>query len=40
MLAAKMLPDWIRYPVGLSINAESPEEIAISILAQLIQEKK
>lgn len=29
----------IHMPIGLSIGAESPEEIAISVLAELIQEK-
>jgi len=36
LLAAKPAPSWLHYPVGLAIDAESPEEIAISIVAQLI----
>jgi xanthine dehydrogenase accessory factor len=31
------LPEWIYSPVGLSIRAEGPDEIAISIVAQLLQ---
>jgi xanthine/CO dehydrogenase XdhC/CoxF family maturation factor len=30
-------PDWFHAPVGLRIAADGPEEIAISILAELIQ---
>lgn len=33
------IPKWIYYPVGLSIEADGPEEIAISILAQMINIK-
>lgn len=29
-------PEWVYYPVGLPIASESPEEIAISIVAELI----
>ncbi|WP_400247894.1 XdhC family protein [Niallia sp. JL1B1071] len=39
LLAGKKKADWIRYPVGLPIHSESPEEIAISIVAELIQLK-
>jgi len=39
LLAGKKDKDWIRYPVGLAIHSESPEEIAISIVAELIQLK-
>ena len=39
LLAEKKDKDWIRYPVGLAIHSESPEEIAISIVAELIQLK-
>lgn len=39
LLAEKIKPDWIHYPVGISIHSESPEEIAISITAQLIKIK-
>lgn len=31
--------DCVHAPIGLDINAETPEEIAVSILAQLIQER-
>ncbi|MEZ2716423.1 hypothetical protein C2I17_00195 [Niallia circulans] len=39
LLAEKIKPDWVHYPVGISIHSESPEEIAISITAQLIKLK-
>ena len=32
-------PSWVHFPVGLNIGAEGPQEIAISIMAQLIQLK-
>ncbi|MBD8068006.1 XdhC family protein [Bacillus sp. PS06] len=32
-------PKWVHYPIGLSIQAKDPHEIAISILAELIQVK-
>ena len=39
LLAAGVSPDWLRRlraPIGLDIGAVSPEEIAVSILAELI----
>jgi xanthine dehydrogenase accessory factor len=36
---AQELLDRVHTPIGLSIGAETPEEIAISILAEIIQEK-
>ena len=32
--------DKIKGPIGLEIEAETPEEIAISIVAELIQQKR
>ncbi|MER2060780.1 MAG: XdhC family protein [Niallia sp.] len=39
LLAGKKKQEWIHYPVGLPIHSESPEEIAISIVAELIKIK-
>ncbi|WP_312095747.1 XdhC family protein [Niallia sp.] len=39
LLAGKTEADWIHYPAGLPIHSESPEEIAISIVAELIKIK-
>ncbi|MDD2568332.1 MAG: XdhC family protein [Clostridia bacterium] len=36
---AKELVDTVHTPIGLKIGAETPEEIAVSIMAELIQEK-
>ncbi|WP_197089631.1 XdhC family protein [Bacillus sp. SA1-12] len=33
------IPEWIPFPAGLSNGAEGPREIAISIMAELIQSK-
>ena len=39
LLHSKKIPEWVYYPVGLPISSESPVEIAISIIAELIQVK-
>ncbi|MGG1690532.1 XdhC family protein [Heyndrickxia ginsengihumi] len=39
LLGMEQLPSNIRTPIGLSIAAEGPEEIAVSIVAELIQLK-
>lgn len=40
LLQEKPIPDFLHSPVGLSINAEGPEEIAISIIAEVIQTQR
>ncbi|MFC0560260.1 XdhC family protein [Halalkalibacter alkalisediminis] len=37
LLKRNDIPKWLRSPVGLPINAEGPDEIAISILADVIK---
>ncbi|MBK5446837.1 XdhC family protein [Peribacillus sp. TH24] len=37
LLSSHSLPEWVYSPVGLNIHAEGPDEIAISIVAQLLQ---
>lgn len=37
LLGQEEIPSWIQSPLGLSIGAQGPEEIAISALAQVIQ---
>jgi xanthine dehydrogenase accessory factor len=37
LLEGRDIPDWLHSPVGLPIGAEGPEEIAVSILADLIR---
>ncbi|WP_147804175.1 XdhC family protein [Alkalicoccus halolimnae] len=34
------LPDWLHSPIGLDIGADGPEEISISIAAELIQTRR
>ncbi|WP_077623656.1 XdhC family protein [Sediminibacillus massiliensis] len=40
VLGVRELPDNVISPIGLSIHAEGPEEIAISIVAELIKVRK
>lgn len=39
LLSPDSLPDWIHSPIGLRIGAEGPDEISVSVLAELIQFK-
>jgi xanthine dehydrogenase accessory factor len=39
LLSPDKLPDWIHSPIGLSIGAEGPEEISVSIIAELLKAK-
>jgi xanthine dehydrogenase accessory factor len=36
LLQTEELPEMITTPIGLSIGAEGPEEIAVSVVSQLI----
>lgn len=36
LLDAEQVPEWIHSPVGLDVGADGPEEIAISIMAELL----
>ena len=38
-LLGGLIPNWIHSPVGLSIGADGPEEIAVSIVAELIAKR-
>ncbi|ARU61569.1 hypothetical protein CBW65_11520 [Tumebacillus avium] len=40
LLEGNTIPEAVRSPVGLAIGAEGPEEIAVSILAELIQTRR
>lgn len=39
-LMGEEIPSWLHSPVGLKIGAEGPKEIAISIIAELIQSRR
>ncbi len=39
-LLGNTIPDWLHSPIGLSIGAEGPEEIAVSIIAEMISIRK
>ncbi|SDI92979.1 MULTISPECIES: XdhC family protein [Paenibacillus] len=39
LMAPDALPDWVHSPIGLSIGAEGPEEISVSIMAELLKIK-
>lgn len=39
LMAPDILPDWVHSPLGLSIGAEGPEEISVSIIAELLSAK-
>ncbi|MBP1154453.1 MULTISPECIES: XdhC/CoxI family protein [unclassified Paenibacillus] len=39
LIINKSLPDMIHSPIGINIGAEGPEEISISVMAELIQER-
>lgn len=40
LLGSAAVPNWLHAPVGLSIEAEGAEEIAVSIAAELIQARR
>jgi xanthine/CO dehydrogenase XdhC/CoxF family maturation factor len=40
LLDGNDIPPHVKSPIGLSIGAEGPEEIAVSIVAELIQQRK
>ncbi|MFS0687769.1 XdhC family protein [Sporosarcina sp. 179-K 8C2 HS] len=39
-LLGSVVPDWLHSPIGLSIGADGPEEIAVSIIAEMIAIRK
>lgn len=40
LLEGAAAPDWLRYPVGLDIGADGPDEIAVAIAAELLAVKR
>ncbi|MFC0476729.1 XdhC family protein [Robertmurraya beringensis] len=40
LLEGNIIPPHVKSPIGLSIGAEGPEEIAVSIVAELIQQQR
>lgn len=40
LLSSDSLPEFIRSPIGLSIGAKGPEEISVSIMAELIEARR
>lgn len=40
LLEGNIIPPHVKSPIGLPIGAEGPEEIAVSIVAELIQQRK
>lgn len=39
LMSPDSLPDWVHSPIGLGIGAEGPEEISVSIMAELLKIK-
>ncbi|MCL6636423.1 MAG: XdhC family protein [Alicyclobacillus sp.] len=40
LLQSETLPDHVKSPIGLAIGADGPEEIAISVAAELVQRRR
>lgn len=40
LLEGVAAPDWLRYPIGLDIGADGPEQIAVAIAAELLAVKR
>src|SRR5205823_5719978 len=37
LLFGEEIPDWLHSPIGLNLSAKGPEEIAVSIVAEMIK---